>query len=93
MACTIDDISYLQQANEMSKAIPEEYRSAPVKEKWHENGEERTRLHPDVPGTAHDAILLQVAAYAQVVLLKQEELIQQVQDAETEDDVRAVRWN
>jgi len=100
MACTPDDVAFLQQANEAGKMVwelmnlPEgdPNRTAEIKEKWYENGEERTNLHTGVPEAVHDAVLFQAALYAREILLMQENLIQGVQDAVSESEVRSIRW-
>lgn len=100
MACTPDDVSFLQQANEAGKMVWElaglppgdPARTAEIKEKWYENGEERTKLHTEVPEAIHDAVLFQAALYAREILLMQENLIQGVQDAVSEAEVKSIRW-
>lgn len=100
MACTPDDVSFLQQASEAGKMVwalmrlPEgdPARTAEIKEKWYENGVEKTKLHTEVPETIHDAVLFQAALYAREILLMQENLIQGVQDAISEEEVRSIRW-
>ena len=100
MACTPDDVSFLQQANEAGKMVWElmglpagdPNRTAEIKEKWYENGVERTKLHTGVPEAIHDAVLFQAALYAREILLMQENLIQGVQDAVGEEEVKKIRW-
>lgn len=101
MAVTPSDVSLLQQANQVAKVeadmagIPagDPARTAEIKEKWYENGEEKTRLHEAVPEAVHDAVLVQAIMHAGEIYRKQERLIQDIQDAKTIDEVRAVSWN
>ena len=100
MACTPDDVSFLQQANEAGKMVwklaglppGDPARTAEIKEKWYENGVEKTWLHTEVPEAVHDAVLFQAALYAREILLMRENLIQGVQDAVSEEEVESIRW-
>ena len=100
MAITPEDVSLLQQTNMVAKMIWEamgleagsSYRVAELKEKWIENGEEKTRLHPDAPEQEHDAVLFYAVLQAREVLLKQETLIQLVQDAITPEEINQITW-
>jgi len=93
MAVTPDDVALLQQANQVAKMLPvdSEYRTAEIKEKWPDG---RTFLHTEVPEAVHDAVLFQAALYAREILLKQEILIQAVQepDIETLEDLEKISW-
>jgi hypothetical protein len=91
IALTPDDVALLKQANDIAKMlpIPAEFRTAEIKEKW-PNGV--TRLHPEVPEAAHDAVVFQAALLAREILLKQELLIQSVQDATRIEEVRAIEY-
>ncbi len=97
MAVTPEDVALLQQANLVAKTeadilgIPVE--SAEIKEKWYEAGEEKTRLHPEVPIAVHDAVLGQAILHAKNIYRKQEVLIQAVQDAGTPEEVEQITWD
>ena len=45
--------------------------------------DKKTRLHPSMPIAVHDSVLAQAILQAKEIYRRQEELIQQVQDAET----------
>jgi hypothetical protein len=94
IALTPDDVALLKQANDIAKMlpIPAEFftsRTAEIKEKWPDG---TTKLHPEVPEPVHDAVVFQAALLAREILLRQEELIQAVQDAETAEEVSAIHW-
>ena len=100
MAITPEDVSLLQQTNMVAKMTWEAmgleagspYRLAELKEKWIENGEEKTRLHPDVEEQEHNAVLFYAVLQAREILLKQESLIQLVQDATTPEEINQITW-
>ena len=100
MAITPEDVSLLQQTNMVAKMTWEAmgleagspYRVAELKEKWIENGEEKTRLHPDVEEQEHNAVLFYAVLQAREILLKQESLIQLVQDATTPEEINQITW-
>ena len=96
MAITPDDVNLLKQANEVAKLeaslVGTTDITAEIKEKWIEEGEERTRLHPSVPIAVHDSVLAQAILQAKEIYRRQEELIQQVQDAETVEAVQGISW-
>ena len=96
MAVTPEDVNLLKQANEVAK-IEEKLVgllsvTAEIKEKWIEEGEEKTRLHPDVPIAIHDAVLGQAILHAKEIYRYQEELIQKVQDASTAEAINQITW-
>ncbi len=99
MALTPDDVAYLKLANEVAKAeadalgIPLSATTAEIKEKWLEDGVEKTKLHPSVPLHVHDAVLLQAILQAKEITRRQELLIQAVHDTETPEAVHAIHWN
>jgi hypothetical protein len=91
IALTPDDVALLKQANDIAKMlpIPSKDRTAEIKEKWPDGV---THLHPDVPEAIHDAVVFQAALLAREILLKQELLIQAVQDATTPEAIQAITW-
>ena len=100
MAITPEDVALLQQANMVAKMIWDAmglevgspYRVAELKEKWIENGEEKTRLHPNAPEQEHDAVLFYAVLQAREIMLRQETLIQMVQDATIPEEINQITW-
>ena len=97
MAATPEDVALLQQANQVARMTWEAmglpsgspYRVAEIKEKWPDGS---TKLHSDVPEAVHDAVLFQAVLYAREILLRQETLIQAVQDAATPEEAEGIAW-
>ena len=97
MAATPEDVALLQQANQVARMTWEAmglpsgspYRVAEIKEKWPDGS---TKLHSDVPEAVHDAVLFQAVLYAREILLRQEALIQAVQDAATPEEAEGIAW-